>query len=285
MTVLGKILVFVNLVFSLVVGALIIMVFIARTHWAAEFNRLSERYDQANKSMQSYAGETQAVRTEMNERVKDLSDKLKSAQDELAKAQAAKTVVDDQLRSATSNVDSHGNNVTAMKEELKRRSSEVKYLEDQVVKLQDSNNATVVEMNKLRDLKVAAEIQRDSVLARNKGLIEKIEEQAKQIAKLKAPASTAATTVALTKNPPPEYIHGLIKEIDAGSGLMSITLGSDHGLRAGHTLECYRLDPAKYLGTLYVVEVRATTAVVRPMGKMSGQPQVGDQVASKVVGG
>jgi hypothetical protein len=285
MTVLGKILVFVNLVFSLVVGALIIMVFIARTQWASEFKRLNDRYGVAKDSVGSYAAETESVRKEMNERVKELNDKINNMQAEYAKLQAAKKAVDDQLTAATSNVDSQGNNVTAMKEELKRRSAEVKYLEDQVVKLQDSNNNTVVEMNKLRDLKVAAEIQRDSVAARNKLLVEKVEEQAKQIVKLKAPPSTAASTVSLTKNPPPEYIKGLIKEVDPGSGLMSITLGSDQGLRPGHTLEVYRLNPAKYLGTLYVVEVRATTAVVRPMGKMSGQPQVGDEVASKVSGG
>ena len=43
MTVLGKTLVVVNLVFSVVVGALIVMVYATRTNWQIEYNKLKQR--------------------------------------------------------------------------------------------------------------------------------------------------------------------------------------------------------------------------------------------------
>ncbi len=41
MTAVGKILVFLNLVFSLVVGAFVIMIYLARTHWVDEYKKLN----------------------------------------------------------------------------------------------------------------------------------------------------------------------------------------------------------------------------------------------------
>jgi len=45
MTVVGKILVFLNLVFSLVVGAFAVMDYTARTHWSDAYKTLNARYD------------------------------------------------------------------------------------------------------------------------------------------------------------------------------------------------------------------------------------------------
>ena len=44
MTTLGKILVIVNFVFTLVTGALIIMVFSVRTNWQSAYDRLNKYY-------------------------------------------------------------------------------------------------------------------------------------------------------------------------------------------------------------------------------------------------
>jgi hypothetical protein len=91
---------------------------------------------------------------------------------------------------------------------------------------------------------------------------------------------------AADKNPPPENVEGLIKRTDPASGLVTITIGSDAGLSKGNTLEVFRLVPAPganlYLGTIRIIEVTATQAVGRPVGRMSTPPQPGDRVASRV---
>jgi hypothetical protein len=91
---------------------------------------------------------------------------------------------------------------------------------------------------------------------------------------------------AAKKNPPLEDVKGTILEVDANSGLVSISLGEDAGLQVGNTLEVYRLSPRpKYLGTLRLVEVKAKQAVAKPLPPLTGKMlQKGDHIASRVNG-
>jgi hypothetical protein len=96
--------------------------------------------------------------------------------------------------------------------------------------------------------------------------------------KPKPPAPSGA------RNPPPEPVEGKVTAVDAASGLATINIGGEAGLAKGHTLEVYRLQPApKYLGTLRIIEVRASEAVGK-MEKNSADVQVGDQVGSQIIG-
>jgi hypothetical protein len=88
------------------------------------------------------------------------------------------------------------------------------------------------------------------------------------------------------KNPPPENVEGLVKDVDK-SGLVKITIGSDAGLTKSHTLEVFRVKkdvPPKYLGVVRIVEVTAKEAVGQPVGKLTAPIEVGDSVASRILG-
>jgi hypothetical protein len=89
-----------------------------------------------------------------------------------------------------------------------------------------------------------------------------------------------------SRNPPSSEVHGSVKAVDAASGLVTISVGSDAGLAKGHTLEVYRLGSAKtgpkYLGTIRVLDVRADQAVGKPLGKLHDTIQTGDNVATKL---
>jgi hypothetical protein len=85
------------------------------------------------------------------------------------------------------------------------------------------------------------------------------------------------------RNPPPGPIEGTIKEVDASAGLATVSVGSDAGLARGQTLEVYRLNPPKYVGTLRLIEVRPQEAVGKMEGKHA-EVQASDLVTSKIVG-
>jgi hypothetical protein len=90
------------------------------------------------------------------------------------------------------------------------------------------------------------------------------------------------------KNPPTENVEGHVKNIDA-SGLMTLSIGSDAGLTKGHTLELFRLNPAspsesKYLGTVRILEAKAGQSVAQPVGRLAAPAQLGDHVASRLLG-
>ncbi len=80
----------------------------------------------------------------------------------------------------------------------------------------------------------------------------------------------------------------MVKSVDA-SGLVTINIGSDAGLAKGHTLELFRLhaenpSQSKYLGTLRILDVKATEAVGQPVGRLAAPPKAGDRVASRILG-
>jgi hypothetical protein len=88
---------------------------------------------------------------------------------------------------------------------------------------------------------------------------------------------------AVAKSPPAKDVEGVVKRVDAGSGLVTISIGSDAGLAKGNTLEVFRTAPApKYLGTLQVIDAKPTETVCRSVGRTIGTLQVGDRVASRL---
>ena len=89
---------------------------------------------------------------------------------------------------------------------------------------------------------------------------------------------------AADKNPPAENVEGMVTKVDAKTGLVTVSVGSDDGLVKGHTLEVFRVNPAKYLGTVRVLETTPHEAVAQPVGRLLAPVQQGDKVASKILG-
>ena len=87
MTTLGKILVFVNLLFSLAVGALIILVFFARTNWKHSFDTLTKYYEISQANVKSYAQEVKETKDAYDKKIKDMDDSLNRKSAELTKVE------------------------------------------------------------------------------------------------------------------------------------------------------------------------------------------------------
>lgn len=86
-------------------------------------------------------------------------------------------------------------------------------------------------------------------------------------------------------NPPPVNMDGKVEKVDGM--FVQVSLGKDHGLKKGHTLEVYRLQPEpKYLGSIRIVDVNFHTSFGRyiPPDNMAERPmlKVGDLVTSKL---
>src|SRR5690349_13109778 len=79
MTAVGKILVFINLIFSLIVGGFVIAVYTARTHWESEYKKLEARYQVARASetaAQNATAEAQRTFDAENKKIKAERDRL-----------------------------------------------------------------------------------------------------------------------------------------------------------------------------------------------------------------
>jgi regulator of replication initiation timing len=287
MTAVGKILAIINLLFSLAVGALVIMVFITRTHWVDEFKKLEGRYQIALASEQTYKTENEKVLKDRDAQVAQAKDQVKKLQADLAQqVEANNKLRDDLLAQGKKSTKTDASAQAGVAEIAKRQASEEKLR--QTLKDADvANNKLVLENNSLRDRAVQAEIQMRAAVDRAQRMEGQMQELTKELVRVRAGGGGVARVG--NRNPPPDNVEGLIKTTDPRSNLVTLTIGSDAGLSRGHTLEVFRLssvpDQSKYLGTIRIVEVTATQAVGQPVGRLTPPPQPGDRVASHILGG
>ena len=90
MNFLGKTLVIVNLLFSLVVGGLIIMVFIARTNWFEAYEKAKKEVAIANGNAKAYLDEAEKARADGKNEVAKVQTLLAEKEKQLAAEQVAR---------------------------------------------------------------------------------------------------------------------------------------------------------------------------------------------------
>lgn len=290
MTTVGKILVFVCLVFSLVVGAFSVFIYIAHVNYYDAWKKEKDFRQVEVADAQAWKNEVEVVKADKLARENELTSSVKHLQDDLVSLQGIKKTLEDKVALEQIKSQRAEATATAAAEEVKRRQQDVDLLKQSNKEEMAKNVELIKSTNAFRDRTTAAEILSKATLVRNRELEGQLQEMARDMARIRANSGTAATAVGRSgKNPPPENIDGLVKVADK-DGLVKITLGTDAGLARGHTLEVFRLnttnpDQSKYLGTIRIIEINATEAVGQPVGKMVAPVRPGDTVASRILGG
>jgi hypothetical protein len=285
MTTMGKILVTINLLFSLATGSLIIMVFMTRTHWArgyAELTRDLERErTELNKEIQLKFN-IERRQTEENERLKkDYAEAVAAKDQALEVAKDARDKMNEaKVRETEANLNAQ--KATAVAEAMK---VEIKSLDAQLREERERVRELGLQNKDYKAEAIKARTDLQSALDRNEQLLKKhIETERKLAVALGEQAQKAGRDI---PNPPPDDIYGRVTGVDESTGWVTINLGSDSGLSKGNTLEIYRLRPRPtYVGTLRVYDVRPNEAIGKLMGAgPRGRVQKDDDVASRILGG
>jgi len=306
MTVVGKILVFLNLVFSLVVGAFAVMDYTARTHWVDAFNTLKARHEVLQGVSNTYKSEADKLAKEKEDFYEKLNKSgvkgLEPASKEQALIAAERAVA--MLQSQTKAMDEMRLQIddlrkreadakgavsryiameTAMKADVERRQGDSSLIRKTLKDEMDKNMNLTVSMNDMRDAMVQAQIQSRTLKDRNSQLEAQMQDVAKEVLRLRAGGAGGAG-VARGTNPPPDNLEGTVRRADGN--LVTISLGSDAGLTRGQTLEVFRLGQnPRYIGRIRVVEVTPTQAVGQATGRLTMPIQINDRVASRIMGG
>ncbi len=304
MTVVGKILAIMNLVFSLVVASFLVVDYKARTHWADGYEKLKKRYEVVQAASTTFQAEANRLTKERQDlhnslRVaggKDLEIKNPEDNDRVGKL-AAKLLDDrrkalDELKADLARerelvaqerkkVGQYQSAAVAYVEEIKRRQEDVEKMRVILKDETDKNTRLVRDTNEMRDRAVAAEIESRSFRDMNGRLEAQLQDMARDLTRLKTTSTGGG--VARGVNPPPDNIEGLVRRADGN--LVTITIGSDAGLVRGHTMEVFRYGQnPRYIGRIKIVEVTATQAVGQAAGRMTAPMQAGDHVASRILG-
>lgn len=284
MTILGKILAIVNFVFSLVTVWLIVMVFVTRTNWKTSYDRVNQFYSVERANAAAYAQEVQAAKTTSDGQLAQKNqeiERLKAAVTQGQQAVQAKQTEVDKIKEQSAAGDM---NLQKATQELKRRELEVANL----TQVNESKNAKINDLEKTnqdyRDRAVSAEIDKKTEHDRNNRMLAQIEKLSKDNQRLQQNRGGSGGTGTVPHRPPAD-VRGKILEVDARSGLATISLGTDSGVNVGDVLEVYHLTPKpEYVGTVRVVDANFKQAVVRPVLPLrKGSLQKDDIVASRIL--
>jgi hypothetical protein len=290
MTIVGKILVFIILAFSLVVGALEIVVYIARTNYAVELKKEKKAHEVDQANLRAYQDQVKEVKDDMQAKIDQHLATINRVQGDLKRQIDEVVLLKEKLEAEVKKYDRADATAKAAEIEVAKRQADVEKMRSTNRELMDQVVKTTKEKNVLQDKATAATIQMKAALDTNARLETQLQSMARDFARMRANGTTTTVAKMGQRNPPPDKIEGLVKTADA-TGLVKITLGSDAGLARGHTLEVFRLNPnnpnqSKYLGTIQIIDLNAHEAVGQPLGggKMLGPVQAGDTVASRILG-
>jgi len=314
MTVVGKILVFVNLVFSLVVGGLVLVVFSTRTNWEDYSTKLKAQYDVVNAERQQTADEKDRLQAE-NAKVKQeyenaLVALARGNDKELKDMRAAGTVAvlqqavaardqaqqelktaRDELTTIQQNNLKNNGDTAAAQAASGARKDQIKELENQIGAARTENQKLIKVANDANSKRIEAEVAARTLEGRNAQLEDQVRDLARELARGKTGAApTVVTRRRGEENPPMDNVEGRIVRADPTSDLVTISVGSDAGLAQGHTLKVFRLDRripenSKYLGTIEILSVEPHLAVGRPLKRTGQELKPGDRVAARILPG
>jgi hypothetical protein len=291
MNTLGKILVVLNFVFALVVGAFLTLKFATETNWKAGVEKLSAELDAARANSQAAIDTATLLSTQLSSAKSDLEQKkqdiaLYQAQFAIREQELIKAVKDAESRGKNAEVVSTSNSsaMERMKKEVESLKANIETREDIILKLH----------TKLKDTQdLAMTLERDLRFSqdRNQGLLGRVQELERTVSEIVSGAK-AETANALAKdpyaaNPPAKNITGSIERVDVKDpALVSISLGTDHGIKNGNTLEVYRTAPTpEYVGMIRIEDARTHSSVARLVRVPGVQPKLilpGDKVGSSL---
>jgi hypothetical protein len=204
--------------------------------------------------------------------------------DQDAGVQAAAAAALDKIAPAASN---RPKNVEEAK--LARMAAEMAALRDELARCRrivEDRQAVIQKLQqKSADLlarTLAAQNAEQAARARAEALRNQVEALTRKLAKLEGSGKIPARE---GKNPPPDSVKGVVTKVSK-DGLVEISIGTDVGIKAGHTLEVYRLKPKpEYLGTLQIVNAGKTSCIARLQKGSTKRSalQKGDEVAGSIM--
>lgn len=281
MTLVGKLLVVVNLVFAIVFLTFSVVVFNTTTNWKV-------KVEAQKKQINDLEGTLRSVKADSDKKDKDLAqlknDHAKQIDDANKRIQDLKTESDTRQRE-----------ITDARSLLETAQANAKNALTQAnLRLEESNNLRDLLRQVQKQANQFKETQRDlqekiQLLTRDLGIAvgnnAVLRERATALsAKLRANNLTDDVVQYAGARVPPD-VQGQVARVDPKNKRVEITLGSDEGLVVGDTLYVYRDKPtAEYLGKVRLILVEPDQAVGTIEGQTVGGKKIkeGDHVTTQI---
>jgi hypothetical protein len=291
MNILGKILVFLNLLFALAVAGFLLVDFKTRLDWKNKFDDLKREYDASEADFKTVGQTNSLTKEKIRNLEKEITDVKKNHADAVTRAEKdvqrekEKTIEALEIAKLSDlnrkKAETHVATLNLEKIELAKKLTKS---EDVILALEEKMSKSAGEVQQAKN-------DRDVLLNRLALLEEQLKKANLDIAYSKVSKEEGVKIKDKNSpNPPPFYIKGKVLKVDGeDSTLVILSLGKDHGLEVGQTLEVYRKIPqAKYLGMVRIQELTAHSAIARLVPTPYAPPVAlhkDDEVASQILPG
>ncbi len=274
MTLVGKIFTVLILIMSIAFMMIAVTVFATHRSWRdkalehkAEIEKLRVTNDrlrvEASRADDRLAIEQAARRfalAALQSRQEDLAQQLASQYDQLTKKQAENDLISSTLDQNTAILDDLGKQVKGLREEIRLAQQD-------------------------RDEKMANVIVLTDSVSGLQGSLATFKEQGVQLRDQVSRMKLVMDAYELTEYTPvvdiPPRVDGIVTKVGDDT-LVEVSIGSDDGLRKGHTLEVYRNNA--YLGRVKVTQLEPDRAVCEIIpAYRKGIIKRGDRVATKLI--
>ncbi|MGD9722960.1 MAG: hypothetical protein AB7O59_21300 [Pirellulales bacterium] len=272
MNLLGKIFVILIFVMSLVFMSFAVAVYGTHKNWKEESTKQKELVQAAQQRYNDELAKKEALEAEIAKEAvakRDALAKLETERDELSRQRDDLAKQRDELSAkATESLAAFH----AAQQNLAKLTTEVGSLRTEIRTAQEARDQHFKQVVGLTDSVHQAQ-----------GELKRLEERRVQLATEISAQRTVLRAHGLSKDTPvdniPPQLHGKILAVNRDN-LVEVSLGSDDGLRAGHTLEVYR--DSKYLGRVEVLNTETDRAVAKILpGFRKAAIQKGDNVATR----
>jgi hypothetical protein len=297
MTVVGKVLVIMCLLLSVLTCGMIALVFVTRTNWKTEYEKMRNvaLVAEAAYKTEKQAHETDNKAHEGREEAKDNENRLLSTlnntQAEEIKRQQAQIAVEQGI-----NKTSQTTNVASSSELLQQKAERDLLAKD----AQEARAFLLETQKKLNEQTLAAttqKIEADTQRQRANQLLVRVEDLEKnliqatnKLTSLGVIAAGSSDTSLLNRqpSPAPRDVKGTVMVVNA-QGLMVVNIGSDSGISAGNKLYVYQMDPPVFLGEMVVSRTEPKQAVgqfkPKPFAKPNERLPKQNDIVSTSLGG
>ena len=263
MTAIGKMLVILVLVLSLVWNALVINGYAARTNWAREAKRAQAEAVAGAESANKMKGLRDAEAESSDDAKRALQQERDRYYTQVAQLVAVRDTLSQQYNVAFSDRQKQAAAAAQLQAIIDKLSGQVKVIDDDSKKLDEKNNQLVLDRSSAQAAQTRAEIDRDRYKIAAEANLEraqKLQEQLNEARQGGIAGGGGRTPVA------PVGFQGEVTlvERDKATGIVYVqfTPGLDAGLKEGSVLRIDRLsDTGRYLGKLTVVKLELKAGV------------------------
>jgi ABC-type Na+ efflux pump permease subunit len=281
MTFVGKILVIVIMAFALLFLGISTVVFTTATNWKIETEKQRAEVRKQQGKNRDLGEKVKAAENELAAAKKSHELAKKELDNRIAALEADTKRLDGELTQSRTALETAQQNAKSALEEAASRKAETDLLREQKSAVEKQANEYKIRQTELYDQIRILTRERDVAKKHNEDLRDRV---AKFSTLLRQKGlSDDISQVKGLESPP--VVHGEVLRVDAQNTRVELSIGSDDGLVPGHELYLYRVKPRpQFLGKITVISTDPDQAVGRVIGTtINGMKiQEGDLVSSTI---